>query len=1269
MEGTRVQLLDDVQSLVLSRTLAHIVWIVGMAGTGKTSIALTLCRRLAELPSVLLGGTFFCSRSAGEIDQTDARRIIPTLSVVLSRRVRGYAQALAAELRNDPDLASKIASVQVEHLLLKPLESVETLDRQIIFVIDALDECADQNQLAELIDALAEFRSRQPVKFLFTSRPEMHIRHTSITDTRLSSIIHLWTVDHHVVTSDIRLYLERSLEKVSKSSIWYTADDLDELAVLSAGLFIFASTALAYILGRRDVPGRSERLRTVKNQYSTSALATGPLDRMYSLVLTQASNPNVYEPTELDETRRIVAVILSARAPLTVKALADLLGLSPEHLRGALNELHAVVFVPEQDHVGELRTLHASFGDFIFTRAPEDIRIGKELGHNELARACLERMSAEDLCFNISRSSSSYKPNPEVKPGWIAHSLVYACLHWAHHIALASRSCSFDKIIYSVLRQKLLFWLETLSVMAEIGHASGLLRIAAAAVSSNSSYIYWASINVQVTLPDVLQFLRDANFFVASSYEAIERSSPHIYLSALPFVSKDSLIYQTFSSLLTGIPVIETFGINRNDGHSVMVLAGHTKEVTAIAYSPGDRVIASGSYDGTVRLWDTLSGAETRSPLESKNGAVISVAYTSGGDRLVAGTRTGYVMVWDTITGRLRLPPLHVHSGRVNAVAITPDGGTIASVYTDFAVGLWHPSADNLVGHVLRGHENWPYALSFSPDGTMLASGGMDGIICLWDYRSGRSLMEPIKVPRAVIFSVSFSRDGTLLASGSSDQVARVWNVLNGQQLRSHSGHQHFVNSVAFAPDDCSLASASTDLTVRIWNLHDKNFEDASLILRGHSQSVNVVCYSNDGQNVASGSSDGTIRIWNASGKNSISLQIDGHTDRVNAVAISHDSRLIASASADGTACVWDAQTCEQLYPPLVGHEHSISSIAFSSDDQCIATGSEETTIWLWNARTGQPVMPELCGHTSDVIAIVFSPNSLHLASASDDQTVRFWEVATGQPAEVPQIQWDYPVYSVAYSPNGGIIAFGDKIGAVVCIDALTGQYMRTFHMSSQQLAYVESTDSAHQIRGKLSQCVRSLAFSPEGTQIVATSQDVFARFDVHVSQRDTAFPGHPQDVNAATYSPDGLLIASAVADKTVRLWDANTLEQLQPKLFSHMNSVSSVAISSDGRFLVSGSRDETVRRWNLEAIRSLHKNRSQSPLASLAFARYGQGWLVSPSDELLLWVPPEYRGHLEIGDYSRIIATHRVVVTANDDILHQGEQWTRCWRSDGLVS
>jgi len=484
MEGTRVQILNDMKSLLNIRGGAHIVWVAGMAGTGKTSIALTLCRMLANEPDILLGGTFFCSRAAGAVERTEAERIIPTFATLMARSVLDYAEALAEELKDDPDLAHKAIALQLEHLLVKPLESVALLDRQIVFVVDALDECSNEERLVELINALANFACSAPVKFLFTSRSEMHIRETAIADKSLSSIVHLHTIDPTLVTADIRLYIQRTFDKVTKTATWYTQDDIDELAVSSGGLFIFASTAIAYILEHKSVPGRVKRLQTVKTQISDSTIATAPLDKMYSLVLMQASDPTAFEPAELDEMRRIIAVILCTRAPLTLNCLAEILGLTPEDLRGALERLHTVIFVPEEDDWGELRTLHASFGDFMFTRAPEHIRVCKGFGHDELARGCLERMSADDLCFNISRGSTSYTANPGINLGEIASSLVYACLHWAYHVDLASVRSSFDEKIYSFLQHKLLFWLELLNATWDVRRASSLLHITASAVCS-----------------------------------------------------------------------------------------------------------------------------------------------------------------------------------------------------------------------------------------------------------------------------------------------------------------------------------------------------------------------------------------------------------------------------------------------------------------------------------------------------------------------------------------------------------------------------------------------------------------------------------------------------------------------------------------------------------------------------------------------------------------------------------------------------------------
>jgi len=481
LEGTREGVLSRFMTWV-QKDARHILWLAGMAGTGKTSVAVTLCRMLDNDPSIVFGGGFFCSRTANVEGRTDVRRILPTLAVLLSRQSPKFAVALAAEIRPNSGVAGyEPVSDQIGRLLQRPLSALASETRPIVFVIDALDECTNERELAELLSAIAKFQCDANVKFILTSRPEIHILGGPISHRAQNGILQLHMIEVEEVTQDIRLYVDDAFSKKKLAKPWYSEADVTALATLSNGLFIFASTVVSYILVATSVSNRTARLQKALTAVGQSTVAMSKLDAMYEFVLTEASDMYKVEAEELEATRCNLACILAARAPLSVTALAELRDLEPDDLRESLRYLHATIYVPGEDDEPGLRMLHASFSDYLLERAPENIRISSALGEETLARGCL-RLMGKRLHFNISQSDSSYEPNSPSKPDSITLPLEYACLHWIYHISALPETTGLDQEVEAVIRPKFLFWLEVMSVLDQVRRAAAMLVLAVATV-------------------------------------------------------------------------------------------------------------------------------------------------------------------------------------------------------------------------------------------------------------------------------------------------------------------------------------------------------------------------------------------------------------------------------------------------------------------------------------------------------------------------------------------------------------------------------------------------------------------------------------------------------------------------------------------------------------------------------------------------------------------------------------------------------------------
>jgi PKD repeat protein len=244
-------------------------------------------------------------------------------------------------------------------------------------------------------------------------------------------------------------------------------------------------------------------------------------------------------------------------------------------------------------------------------------------------------------------------------------------------------------------------------------------------------------------------------------------------------------------------------------------LEGHTSSVFSVAFSPDGKLLASGSWDDTVKLWEVSTGQEVRT-LEGHTNSVWSVAFSPDGKLLASGSLDDTVKLWDAATGR-ELRTLEGHTDDVESVAFSPDGKLLASGSDDDTIKLWDVATGSVV-RTLRGHTGDVESVAFSPDGKLLASGSGDDTIKLWDAATGQEL-RTLEGHTAWVLSVAFSPDGQILASGSDDDTIKLWDAATGRLVRTLEGHTAWVLSVAFSPDGELLASGSGDKTIKLWEV------------------------------------------------------------------------------------------------------------------------------------------------------------------------------------------------------------------------------------------------------------------------------------------------------------------------------------------------------------------------------------------------------------------------------------------------------------------
>ena len=605
-------------------------------------------------------------------------------------------------------------------------------------------------------------------------------------------------------------------------------------------------------------------------------------------------------------------------------------------------------------------------------------------------------------------------------------------------------------------------------------------------------------------------FVNDARRFIIEFQYIIERAPLQVHNSALVFSPRDSFIRKVFSSFMPAwIKILPT--VDKYWSNSLQSLESLS---SSIAFSHNGRLLASGSYDNSVRLWDSATGSFLGT-LEGHSSAVNAVNFSFTG-QLASASDDKSIKLWNPKT-RKSQGTLTGHSATVTEIRFFPSGQVLASASSDGIMKIWDINERTCQAtlETFSGPSHKYPVMNIAPNGRILAFISPHKSISLYNPDSGvlpyllegdQSEAHRNRSPRKVVISPN----GQWLASGSHESCVMLWHLTTGRRSPTIiRGEDVPLEALIFSPDSYLLTTLSRGGELKIWTLAGHLQCDLRRALTGPSLKITEVIFSPNGRLLAATSLDPTIRLWEIHTRTRGTLR--GHSAQISQIAFSPDSRLLASASQDQTIKFWDplVQFSRGALQNRLGsrfsggvgdsHTESVIAIACSPDGQLVASGSLDYDIKLWSS---EGVLEDtLDKYKGRILGLALSTRGILLAAASDDASVRIWNLHEDT-CEKP-FKHDGTLKVMTFSANRRLLACGES-DAITLWDPI-------------KLCY----------RGRLG--------------------------------------SHPRPIFGMTISPDGELLAAAYTNNTIRLWNIE-FEDLVMKI--DLQPGQNLSIKLDGSYI-----------------------------------------------------------------------------------------------------
>ncbi len=574
--------------------------------------------------------------------------------------------------------------------------------------------------------------------------------------------------------------------------------------------------------------------------------------------------------------------------------------------------------------------------------------------------------------------------------------------------------------------------------------------------------------------------------------------------------------------------------------------------VVQAGFLDGGRAVVAIGSSGEIRIWNVASQQlESELPADPRRADVLGLS--ADGAQCVS-LHGQDLCLWDTRTGAER--------GRLSAPT-----GTLSDPR---AVACFSPAGRWLAVHGqcfdLRDHDRPPRVIGWGPtafdgsDRTLAVLAG--GVIRVEEADTGR-VLHRFEFPgeaRALALDAS----GRWLAAADRSRV-HLFDLTDGSARVLAAVHTDVPTALAFQPDGLRIAAMQEDGS--LW-IHDGALD--RVVQRswvGRSSWKSSLAWNPGGDQLVSAVwTHGTVRLWDAREDREV---LRGHTSYVYPVAYTPDGARIVSGGWDRTVRVWSATTGAQL-ATLAGHGgQRVHDLSIAPDGARLVSASDDGALILWDARTGaQLARTESEGAW---LAVAWSPAGDRIAAAStfENGAIRILDARDlATVSTLAGVSGD--VTALAYARDGQSLVSGNETGTVLLWDLEHGRERR-------------------RLTGK--GVVQALEFSPDRRELVVAGWGRLALFDAHTLVQRVALVGHPREVFAAAFSPDGSRLASGGRDGRLWLWDVATGDRVGT-FDGHGDYIWSVAFHPDGSRIATGSGDGTVRQWECEPAPITHARR-----------------------------------------------------------------------------